>query len=148
MIIIINRLIAKGVMKIEAYREKSEKNQATTKSTWRNVIFEHKELITALFSGALILLTWSLKSELSEIWLIILHLTAFIVGADAKARALISDTNPHKESNPELIMTLAAIGSAAIGEWTEGATLIFIFALTAALETYTLKKSNREIASL
>src|SRR5690625_7837541 len=45
-------------------------------------------------------------------------------------------------------MILAAIGSASIGYWTEGAILIFIFALSGALETYTLNKSNREISSL
>src|SRR5690625_2788139 len=144
MIIIINRLIAKGVMKIEAYREKSENKQAT----WRNFIFEHQELIAALFSGALILLTWSLKSELSEIWWVILHLTAFIVGGYAKAKEGITETILHKELNVELLMILAAIGSAAIGYWTEGAILIFIFALSGALETYTLNKSNREISSL
>src|SRR5699024_11575924 len=31
---------------------------------------------------------------------------------------------------------------------TEGAILIFIFALSGALETYTLNKSNKEISSL
>lgn len=45
-------------------------------------------------------------------------------------------------------MIIAAIGSAAIGFWTEGAILIFIFALAGALETYTLNKSNQEIAAL
>src|SRR5699024_11105981 len=35
-----------------------------------------------------------------------------------------------------------------IGYWTEGAILIFIFALSGALETYTLNKSNKEISSL
>src|SRR5699024_10067795 len=35
-----------------------------------------------------------------------------------------------------------------IGFWTEGAILIFIFALAGALETYTLNKSDQEISSL
>src|SRR5699024_6858286 len=46
------------------------------------------------------------------------------------------------------LMIIAAIGSAAIGYWTEGAILIFIFAFAGALETYTLNKSNAEISSL
>ena len=45
-------------------------------------------------------------------------------------------------------MVFAAIGSAIIGYWTEGAILIFIFALSGALETYTLNKSHKEISSL
>ena len=45
-------------------------------------------------------------------------------------------------------MIIAATGSAVIGYWTEGAILIFIFALSGALETYTMNKSNKEISSL
>ena len=39
-------------------------------------------------------------------------------------------------------MILAAIGSAIIGYWTEGAILIFIFSLSGALETYAMNKST------
>ena len=45
-------------------------------------------------------------------------------------------------------MIIAAIGSAVIGYWTEGAILIFIFALSGALESYTMNKSRKEISSL
>ena len=47
-----------------------------------------------------------------------------------------------------MLMILAAIGSSIIGYWTEGAILIFIFAISGALETYTMNKSNKEISSL
>ena len=47
-----------------------------------------------------------------------------------------------------MLMILAAIGSSIIGYWTEGAILIFIFAVSGALETYTMNKSNKEISSL
>src|SRR5690625_1854763 len=47
-----------------------------------------------------------------------------------------------------MLMILAAIGSAIIGYWTEGAILIFIFALSGALETYTMNKSSRELSAL
>lgn len=45
-------------------------------------------------------------------------------------------------------MIVAAIGSASIGYWTEGAVLIFIFSVSGALETYTMNKSQKEISSL
>src|SRR5699024_3974724 len=54
----------------------------------------------------------------------------------------------NKELNVELLMIFAAIGASAIGFWTEGAILIFIFALAGALETYTLNKSDQEISRL
>jgi len=47
-----------------------------------------------------------------------------------------------------LLMILAAIGSAIIGYWAEGAILIFIFAMSGALETYAMNKSHKEISSL
>ena len=47
-----------------------------------------------------------------------------------------------------MLMIFAAIGSAMIGFWAEGAILIFIFAVSGALETYTLNKSHKEISAL
>lgn len=125
------------------------KRSATKKqSILLNHIFEHIELIAALFSGLLILMTWLFKSNLSPSWWVILHLIAFAIGGYAKAKEGITETIRHRELNVELLMILAAIGSAAIGYWTEGAILIFIFALAGALETYTLNRSNKEISSL
>ncbi len=113
-----------------------------------NKLREHKELIAALVSGLLILFTWSMEGYLSHNLWILLHLTAFIIGGYFKAKEGITETIQNKELNVEMLMVLAAIGSSAIGYWTEGAILIFIFALSGALETYTMNRSNREIAAL
>ncbi|UOR13422.1 heavy metal translocating P-type ATPase [Halobacillus amylolyticus] len=109
---------------------------------------EHFELVAALFSGLLILTTWFSADHLSQSTYITLHIIAFIIGGYAKAKEGIEETFRDKELNVELLMILAAIGSASIGYWTEGAILIFIFALSGALETYTMNKSQREISSL
>lgn len=45
-------------------------------------------------------------------------------------------------------MIMAAIGSALIGYWMEGAILIFIFGISGALETYAMNKSKKEITAL
>lgn len=108
----------------------------------------HGELIAALGSGAIILTTWSLTSVLPHSVWVLLHILAFFIGGYAQAKEGIEDTIENKELNVELLMIIAAIGSALIGFWTEGAVLIFIFALAGALETYTLNKSNSEISSL
>ncbi|AIF42516.1 heavy metal translocating P-type ATPase [Virgibacillus sp. SK37] len=109
---------------------------------------EHKELIAALISGIVILFAWMFESHLTSTAFVILHLLAFIIGGYAKAKEGITETITNKELNVEMLMIFAAIGSAIIGYWTEGAILIFIFALSGALETYTLNKSNKEISSL
>ncbi|MCG1028055.1 cadmium-translocating P-type ATPase [Virgibacillus halodenitrificans] len=109
---------------------------------------EHKELIAALISGITILFAWMFESHLTSTAFVFLHLLAFIIGGYAKAKEGITETITNKELNVEMLMIFAAIGSAIIGYWTEGAILIFIFALSGALETYTLNKSNKEISSL
>ncbi|MFD2045285.1 heavy metal translocating P-type ATPase [Ornithinibacillus salinisoli] len=108
----------------------------------------HSELIAALLSGLIILTTWLLESTLSQPLWVLFHLLAFTIGGYAKAKEGIQDTIANKELNVEMLMIFAAIGSAIIGYWTEGAILIFIFALSGALETYTMNKSNKEISAL
>jgi Cd2+/Zn2+-exporting ATPase len=46
------------------------------------------------------------------------------------------------------LMLFVAIGSASIGGWLEGATLLFLFSLSGALESYALGRTEREIRSL
>ncbi|RKQ31377.1 heavy metal translocating P-type ATPase [Oceanobacillus halophilus] len=115
---------------------------------WFPKALEHIELIAALLSGLLILITWSLESILSEPMWIFLHIIAFSIGGFAKAREGITETIRTKRLNVEMLMIFAAIGSVSIGYWTEGAILIFIFALSGALETYSMNKSNKAISSL
>lgn len=111
-------------------------------------ILPHIELIAAITSGVIIAITWSLTSFLPPFLWISLHLIAFLIGGYAQAKEGILDTIENKKLNVELLMVIAAIGSALIGFWTEGAILIFIFSLAGALETYTLNKSNKEISLL
>ncbi|WP_338651897.1 heavy metal translocating P-type ATPase [Lysinibacillus sp. Y5S-8] len=109
---------------------------------------EHAELIAALMAGIFILLAWRLDTSGQTTASVLLYLIAFFVGGFAKAKEGIEETIEDRKLNVELLMVLAAIGSAAIGYWTEGAILIFIFAVSGALETYAMNKSHREISAL
>ena len=111
-------------------------------------IKEHAELIAALVSGLFILLAWRLDTSDQTTASVLLYIIAFCVGGFAKAKEGIQETIAEKKLNVELLMVLAAIGSATIGYWSEGAILIFIFALSGALETYAMNKSHREISAL
>src|SRR4051812_8083904 len=46
------------------------------------------------------------------------------------------------------LMLAVAAGSASIGAWAEGATLLFLFSLSGALEHFALGRTQREIRSL
>ncbi|TWD94553.1 Cd2+/Zn2+-exporting ATPase [Neobacillus bataviensis] len=108
----------------------------------------HFELIAAVVSGVLIAAGWLFDKNGNEVESIISYLLAFVIGGFAKAKEGIEATYENKELNVEMLMIFAAVGSAIIGYWTEGAILIFIFAVSGALETYTMNKSHKEISSL
>ncbi|WP_172373417.1 heavy metal translocating P-type ATPase [Sporosarcina jiandibaonis] len=109
---------------------------------------EHIELVAAILSGLLIVAAWLSGENGADAISVSLYIAAFLIGGYAKAKEGIEETINDKELNVEMLMVFAAIGSAVIGYWTEGAILIFIFALSGALETYTLNKSHKEISSL
>ncbi|SET73015.1 Cd2+/Zn2+-exporting ATPase [Salinibacillus kushneri] len=115
---------------------------------WFKNISNHLELIAALLSGVLILFAWATEAYFSHSITVFLYVSAYIIGGFAKAKEGIEDTITNKDLNVELLMIIAAIGSAIIGYWMEGAILIFIFALSGALETYTMNKSEKELSSL
>lgn len=108
----------------------------------------HAELVAAIASGIFIVVGWILEKNDLATTSIIFFLLAFLIGGFAKAKEGIEETISNKELNVEMLMIFAAIGSAIIGYWTEGAILIFIFAMSGALETYTMNKSRKEISSL
>lgn len=61
-------------------------------------------------------------------------------GAYQAVRSLTLDMN--------VLMIIAVIGAAAIGEWAEGATVVFLFAVGNALQAYTLERTRRSIRTL
>lgn len=132
----------------KAYETKSYKQPVTVEVSLFEKIKPHFELIAALFSGLLILIGWILGENEWQTSSVLIYLAAYIIGGYAKAKEGIEETIANKELNVEMLMVLAAVGSAIIGYWTEGAILIFIFALSGALETYTMNKSHKEISAL
>jgi len=63
-----------------------------------------------------------------------------VVKAWYAARNLRPDMN--------LLMTVAVLGAVAIGEWFEAATVSFLFALSLALESWSVGRARRAIAAL
>ncbi|HEY0869215.1 MAG TPA: heavy metal translocating P-type ATPase [Acidothermaceae bacterium] len=75
-------------------------------------------------------------------------ITGYVVGGYRQARDGLLTLIRDRELDVDLLMVVAAIGAAAIGEWFDGALLIFIFALSGALEGYASARTTRDITAL
>ncbi|MDR6227585.1 heavy metal translocating P-type ATPase [Desmospora profundinema] len=107
----------------------------------------HGEGIAAGLSGLLILLAWW-TSGFTQVTGIVLYLAAYAIGGFAKAREGLTALFTEKKLDVNLLMLVAAMGAASIGYWMEGALLIFIFALSGALERYSEQRSQRDLSAL
>ncbi len=73
---------------------------------------------------------------------------AMLAGGFYIARKGITNLLLTRQFDINFLMTIAAIGAAAIGEWTEAALVVFLFSLGEALEGYTMDRARNSIRSL
>ncbi|MEJ9219657.1 heavy metal translocating P-type ATPase [Paenibacillus glucanolyticus] len=110
-------------------------------------LLSNSEVVAALGSGMLMLVAW-LTSQWSEPLSVVLYVISYAVGGWVKAKEGVETLLKERDLDVNLLMIAAAMGAAAIGYWNEGAMLIFIFALSGALESYTMERSRKDISSL
>lgn len=111
--------------------------------------WKQKETYKVYISAVLIVISWVLSRIYGEEHLIptigygaailIGGYTLFITGLKNLIK-LTFDMNT--------LMTIAIIGAAFIGEWSEGATVVVLFAISEALERYSMDKARQSIESL
>lgn len=107
----------------------------------------HQEGVSTLISGTLILTAWLGSAHLAG-WDWLIYLTAFVIGGYSKAYEGLRDLFLERKLDVNLLMLAAGAGAAVIGYWMEGALLIFIFALSGALESYSEQRSQRDLSAL
>lgn len=77
----------------------------------------------------------------------LLYVIAYVSGGFGPTRDLVRNL-VRRQLDINLLMVVAALGSAFIGHWGEGAVLLFLFSLSGALERYTMERTARSIESL
>lgn len=128
----------------QADRERSKKfADKATKEWWQNT-----RLLGTAISG--ILLVSAAIADLlglNENILLPIYLLTLIIGGYHTARSgfyslksLTFDMN--------FLMSIAILGAAAIGQWSEAATVVFLFSLGNTLQAYTMDKTRQSIKSL
>jgi Cd2+/Zn2+-exporting ATPase len=102
-----------------------------------------------LISGLLILLAFALEtSGVPPTITHALYAAAIVSGGFYVARRGITGAWINRELDMNFLMSIAAVGAAAIGAWEEGALVIFLFSLGETLESYTMDRARNAIRSL
>lgn len=108
-----------------------------------------RENVTAMISVLFIVVGYILYFQLGEknpLTIGTFGLAILIGGFDLFKVGLKNLTK--LEFDMKTLMTIAIIGAAIIGEWAEGAVVVFLFALSEALEGYSIDKARQSIRSL
>ncbi|MEO8393166.1 MAG: heavy metal translocating P-type ATPase, partial [Chloroflexota bacterium] len=74
---------------------------------------------------------------------VIAYITGGVFGLQKALRNLLQ-----RRLDVDLLMVLAAIGAALVGNWHEGALLLFLFSLSNVLQDYAIGRSRQAIRSL
>ena len=110
---------------------------------------ERTELAFAAICGSLLAVGWLLSYiDLGMPKLSFgLYVAAYFFGGFFTFREAIQDIRNWR-FQIELLMVVAAIGTATLGEWAEGAFLLFLFSLGHALEHYAMGRAKKAIEAL
>ena len=110
-----------------------------------------KDIIMIVISLVLIIVGVILEEvnpELNKWVFISIYGLAFAIGGYKKAKEGITDTISDKALNVEILMILAALGALILGDYKEGAILIFIFGVSGILEEYATLRSEKALTEL
>lgn len=78
---------------------------------------------------------------------LVLFGVAYFTGGFEATRRALGDLR-EGSLNVDLLMVLAALGAGSVGQWREGAVLLFLFSLSGTLEGFVLGRTRRAIAAL
>lgn len=111
--------------------------------------WKQKENIKVYISAALLLFAWFLEHQYGEdhIAPMIVFAASILIGGYTLFRKGLKNLSKF-QFDMSTLMTIAIIGAALIGEWSEGATVVILFAISEALERFSMDKARESIESL
>ena len=118
---------------------------------WQVPRWWQRKFLEPVFLGitlsAIVLSLAAGRLGLSDAQLTVLGIIAYLAGGFYGFQTSIKSLLV-RELNIDSLMMLAAVGAAAVGEWRDGAILLFLFSLSNVLQAYAMGRSRRAIRSL
>ena len=110
---------------------------------------ERTELVFAIICGSLLIIGFILSFVPTIDFVVSLgfYLGAYFFGGFYTTREAVENILKGK-FEIDFLMLVAAVGAAILGEWAEGALLLFLFSLGHALEHYAMGKARKSIKAL
>ncbi|MDQ0416450.1 Cd2+/Zn2+-exporting ATPase [Croceifilum oryzae] len=124
-------------------------DQQWSAETKKVPFWKKRENIQLLLSAVLLLLgaLSSYTSGEKEIVTIALYIGSIVVGGWNLFLSGLKNL-VRLQFDMKVLMTIAILGAAAIGEWSEGATVVILFAISESLERYSMERARKSIRSL
>ena len=112
-------------------------------------IGEWAEVTFAALSGALLLVGWLLPKVVAVPQGVAIGalVAAYVFGGAFPLKETFENLRRGR-FEIDFLMVLAAAGAAVLGEWAEGALLLFLFSLGHGLESYAMRRAKNAIESL
>lgn len=108
----------------------------------------YPKVTAAAVSGILLALGFAASYLFAAEWIAMtLYGLSIAAGGRRPARSAFYAVRS-RSLDMNVLMTAAAIGAVAIGEWLEGATVVFLFALGGELQSGAIEKTRRSIRGL
>lgn len=122
-------------------------SQPNPKPSWLSASWLEPRLVvvTALAMG---LGTWGEGAGLPAVVVGVCAVIAYLAGGFFGAKNALETLIKERKLEIDMLMVLAALGAASIGQWGEGALLLFLFSLSNVLQDYAIGRSRQAIQSL
>lgn len=131
---------------VNVHSERENQTQPSTRPTWLTQAWLEPRLVVV----TLLAIIASLIAERAEApgWLILtFNVISYAAGGIFGAKTAIESLR-ERRIDVDMLMVLAALGAAAVGEWHEGALLLFLFSLSNVLQDYAIGRSRQAIRGL